>query len=58
MRRARSGPGRLPRAVAAINTNAGWHGYYVGRFNKTQHPDAAHLAMYHLLLALRDGEIE
>lgn len=51
-------PGRLPKAVAAINSNAGWFAYYVQRFNKTEHADAAHLAMYYLTLALRDGELQ
>ncbi len=35
-------------------TNIGWHDYYVRRFNQRQHPDAAHLAMFFLLLHLRD----
>jgi len=38
-------------------TNLGWYKYYVVRFNKFQHPDAAHLAMFYLMCALRDGEI-
>jgi hypothetical protein len=41
-----------------INSNMGWHAYYVKRFNKTQHSDAAHLAMFYLACALRDGETE
>lgn len=48
---------RRPRKIIAINTNAGWHDYYVQRFNKTQHPDAAYLAMLYLFFALRDGEL-
>ena len=39
------------------NSNAGWFRYYVRRFNKFQHPDQAHLAMFYLMLALRDEEI-
>lgn len=50
--------GRLPRKVLAINSNMGWHDYYVKRFNKEGHPDAAHLAMFYLACALRDGETE
>lgn len=38
--------GRFP------NTRLGWHKYYVNRFNKSQHPDAEHLAMAYLLLHL------
>jgi hypothetical protein len=38
--------------------NAGWHHYYVERFNKTGTTDSAVLAMYYLFLALRDGELE
>jgi hypothetical protein len=34
----------------------GWHRYYVNRFNKTEHPDAAFLAMVYLFLHLRDEE--
>jgi hypothetical protein len=29
-------------------THLGWHLFYVARFNKTQHPDAAYLACLHL----------
>lgn len=48
---------RVPRKIIAINSNAGWHDYYVQRFNKTEHPDAAYLAMLYLFFALRDGEL-
>ncbi len=48
---------RMRIELCRVNGNYGWHLYYVGRFNKTQHPDAALLAMYHLFLALRDGEV-
>jgi hypothetical protein len=34
----------------------GWYKHYAERFNKTQHPDAAHLAMWYLLLHLALGE--
>lgn len=47
---------RVPRKIIAINSNMGWHDYYVKRFNKEGHPDAAHLAMFYLACALRDGE--
>lgn len=30
----------------------GWHKYYVNRFNKTQHPDAAILACWYMYLHL------
>jgi hypothetical protein len=33
-------------------TRMGWHKHYAGRFNKTQHQDAAHLAIWYLLLHL------
>ena len=46
----------LTRKEASINTNMGWHHYYVKRFNKHQQPDAALLAMLYLFRALRDGE--
>jgi len=49
---------RLSRAIASINTNMGWHAYYVKCFNLTQSFDAAHLAMFYLGCALRDGETE
>lgn len=49
---------RVPRKIIGINTNLGWHNYYVARFNKTQHPDAAYLAMLYLFFALRDEETE
>lgn len=39
-------------SIISINTHIGWFQYYVARFNKNQHPDAAHLAMYYLLLHL------
>jgi hypothetical protein len=48
----------MSKALIAINSHIGWHRYYVARFNKSQHPDAALLAMYYLFLALRDGEAE
>jgi hypothetical protein len=35
----------------------GWHLHYAGRFNKTRDPQAAHFAMWYLLLSLAfDGE--
>lgn len=41
------------------NTNWGWHRYYVNRFNRHQHPDAAYLAcLYHLFhLAFSNAKI-
>jgi hypothetical protein len=48
---------RIRKDLSSINSNAGWYAYYVARFNKTEHPDAAQLAMFYLFLALRDGEI-
>lgn len=29
-------------------SHLGWHLYYVKRFNKTEHPDAAYLALVYL----------
>jgi hypothetical protein len=49
--------GRFLRKILAISTNLGWHLYYVERFNKTEHEDSAHLAMFYLFCALRDGEV-
>ncbi len=46
----------LSKADAAINSNLGWHEYYVRRYNKNLSPDACYLAMVYLFLALRDGE--
>jgi hypothetical protein len=46
------------RSYIRISSNLGWHNYYVARFNKTQHPDAAYLAMLYLFFALRDKETE
>ena len=37
-------------------THLGWHQYYVKRFNKNEHPDAAYLAMVYLFLHLRDTD--
>jgi len=37
-------------------SNLGWHDHYVRRFNKTEHPDAAYLAMVYLFLHLRDQD--
>ncbi len=34
------------------NTNLGWHKYYVNRFNRNQHPDAAYLACLYLFFHL------
>lgn len=34
----------------------GWHRYYVSRFNKTEHPDAAYLAMLNLFFHLAFGD--
>lgn len=34
------------------NTRLGWYKYYAARFDKTGNPDAAHLAMWYLLLSL------
>ena len=38
-------------------TNIGWYRYYVKRFNKTEHPDAANLACLFLLFHLADDEL-
>ena len=38
------------------NSNWGWHRYYVNRFNKTQHPDAAYLATLYFLFHLAFGD--
>ena len=38
-------------------THWGWHEYYVDRFNKLGLIDSCHLAMWYLLLCLRDGEV-
>ena len=48
---------RVFRKIITINTNIGWYAYYVARFNKTLSEDAAHLAMFYLACALRDGEV-
>lgn len=34
----------------------GWHEYYAARFNKTESPDALHLALWYYLLHLAFGE--
>jgi len=36
--------------------NLGWHKHYAEVFNKTERPDAAHLAIWYLLLHLALGE--
>lgn len=38
------------------NSRWGWHKYYVNRFNKNQHPDAEHLAMFYLMSHLAHEE--
>jgi hypothetical protein len=48
--------GALSKKVLSINSNLGWHRYYVERFNKTESPDTCYLAMLYLFFALRDGE--
>ena len=48
----------MRRTLVRCVSNMDWHRYYVARFNKNQHPDAAHLAMFYLGCALRDGETE
>ena len=40
------------------SSNLDWFRYYEKRFNKSQHPDAAHLAMFYYGCALRDGELD
>lgn len=35
--------------------NLGWHKHYAEVFNKTERPDAAHLAIWYLLLHLALG---
>jgi hypothetical protein len=37
-------------------TRLGWHKYYVHRFNKTQDPQAAHLACWYYLLHLEEKD--
>lgn len=37
-------------------TRRGWANYYAARFNKTEDPAAAHLAMWYDLLALAFDE--
>lgn len=39
-------------------THIGWHVYYVKRFNKNLHPDAAYLAMLYLFFHLAYNEDE
>jgi hypothetical protein len=39
------------------STRDGWCRYYIKRFNRFQHDDQAHLAMwYQLLMLMDDGE--
>ena len=38
------------------NTNWGWYRYYSARFNKTEHPDTAYLAMLYLYAHLALGD--
>lgn len=37
-------------------SHLGWYEYYVKRFNKNQHPDAAYLACVYLFLHLAHQE--
>lgn len=37
-------------------TRLGWHKYYAKRFDQTQDPVAAHLALWHLTLHLAFGD--
>lgn len=37
-------------------TRMGWHKHYAKKFNKTQHKDTAHLALWYLILHLGLGE--
>lgn len=37
-------------------TRTGWFRHYAGRFNKTQDPQAAVMAMWYLLMALAEGD--
>ena len=47
---------RAYRLHHVVNTRRGWHRYYADRFNRTSHPDAAVLAMWHQFLYLAFGE--
>lgn len=40
------------------NSRLGWHKYYVNRYNRYGHPDAAYLAMVYLFLHLAFEEPE
>lgn len=44
------------RRRATPTTRTGWFGYYVARYNKTEDPQALHLAMWYLLLALAESD--
>lgn len=54
------GKPQRPRQERVIHlvTNLHLHNYYVRRFNKLEHPDAAMLAMFYLFCALREGECQ
>ena len=45
---------RMPKGMPS--TRAGWARYYADRFNKTGSEQAAHLALWHMVLSLEfDG---
>jgi hypothetical protein len=46
---------RISRKPTPVS-RTGWFRHYVGRFNKTRDPVAAHLAMWYLLMALAEGD--
>lgn len=48
----RTNPGKYP------NDNLGWHKYYAKRYGKTLHHHTEWLAIWYLLLHLRDSEVE
>lgn len=37
-------------------SRTGWFRHYVGRYNKTADPAAAHLALWYLIMALAEGD--
>ena len=51
---------RKPKKIVGprYNSNLDWFRYYEKRFNKFEHPDTAHLAMFYYGCALRDGELD
>lgn len=38
------------------STHLGWHKYYVNRFNRYEHPDAAYLACLYLFFHLAETD--